>query len=1024
LSGTVEDPQGAVVPGVAVAVLNLDTALLRQTVTSDSGSYTFPLLSPGRYTVTAEREGFARLQIPGVVLNVGDRVALNIKLTIGSAQATVTVQSEAPLINESPTVATTIDRQFVGNLPLNGRSFQSLILLTPGVVLAPATGGSQAGQFSVNGQRTNSNYFTVDGVSANASMSVSGGTLISQQLAGQLPTLTAFGTTSSLVSIDALEEFKIQTSTYSAEYGRQPGGQVQLITRSGGNQFHGTGFDYVRNDIFDARNAFNTKPSAKPPLRQNQFGGTFSGPVMLPRFGEGGKSFWNGKDSTFFFFSYEGLRLLLPASQNTVVPSLRLRQIAAPAFQPFLNAYPLPTGPENMNAGVPTGSAPYQAVFSNPSGMDATSIRLDHAFSAKLAVFGRYNDTRSNSLGRNLAKLVGGVNTVRSLTVGANLLVGSAISNEFRFNWSQSRGRLNYSLDNFGGAVPVTLSQLAFGYSGPGPIRGTFNLGVPGNPSPVTLGNQYDSYQQLYNLVDNLSWTKGAHQIKAGIDYRRVAPTYGSDFYNASTYTFNEAAVVSGIPNLMFVTSNQGARPRFDNYSVYAQDSWRPSRRLTLDLGLRWELNPAPYDADGKKPVVVALKNIADLPTATLAPPNVPFYKTFYTAFAPRFGGAYLLRQKSGRETVLRAGIGMFYDLNSGSASRAFFTYPFSSFTILTGSAYPFATPPPPPPPRQVTLPIPAGNTVSAINPDLKLPYTLEWNLAVQQSLGQQQTLTISYVGSAGRRLMTTQSVNNVRPSGTRPNPNFQAINYFNNGATSDYNALQVQFQRRLSRGLQALVSYTWSHAIDSSSDEVDPGYFDRSNSSFDIRHNFTTAVRYELPTPRDNSVVRALFGKWAVNATTYVQSGAPFSVAIAGVIQQDGSQVIYFVDRVPGQPFWIDGRLNFDAFAPPPKNAQGQFLRQGTLPRNAITGRALYQINSALERQFGLSERLKLQLKWEVFNLFNHPQYVGYNTCLSCGRSSFGLPQYTLDQLLGGTSPLYQIGGNRSMQFSARLSF
>jgi hypothetical protein len=287
-------------------------------------------------------------------------------LKAGDVNATVQIVSEAPLINESAAVATTIDRQFVGNLPLNGRSFQSLILLTPGVVLTPAN--FSAGEFSVNGQRTNANYFTVDGVGANIAVTLSQGSSVSQQQAGALPGESAFGSTNNLVSVDALEEFKIQTSSYSAEYGRQPGGQIQLVTRSGGNEFHGTAFEYFRNEAFDANNWFNNANRlGRPPLRQNQFGGIFSGPVMLPRFGSGGKPYWSGRKSTFFFFSYEGQRLLLPNSDNQLVPSGRIRQAAAPALRPILNAFPTPTGPETVDAtGSPTGYAPWVMSYSNP----------------------------------------------------------------------------------------------------------------------------------------------------------------------------------------------------------------------------------------------------------------------------------------------------------------------------------------------------------------------------------------------------------------------------------------------------------------------------------------------------------------------------------------------------------------------------------------------------------------------------------------------------------------------------------
>src|SRR6266545_965721 len=420
LSGSVQDANGAVVPGTSITITNIATTLKREAATNSDGNFTVPLLPPGTYTLRAERDGFAPVQIENVLLNVGDQKALAIQLKTGDVKAQVQVISEATLINESSAVATTIDRQFVNNLPLNGRSFQSLILLTPGVVVTPAGGQPNSGQFSINGQRNNANYFTVDGVSANIGVGTSNGSIDSKQAAGSVPGLTALGTTSNLVSIDALEEFKIQTATYTAEFGRQPGGQVQLVTRSGGNEFHGTAFEYLRNEAFDANNWFNNRAGLKkPPLRQNQFGGTFSGPVFLPRFGEGDKPYWSGRNRTFFFFSYEGLRLTLPRTFNVLVPSQRLRELTPTALKPLLNIFPVPTGPETTGSGGPSGAAPFVGTGPNRSTIDATSVRIDYILSSKLTLFGRYNDAPSTIVNRSLSSLTRSKTRTRTLTLGS-----------------------------------------------------------------------------------------------------------------------------------------------------------------------------------------------------------------------------------------------------------------------------------------------------------------------------------------------------------------------------------------------------------------------------------------------------------------------------------------------------------------------------------------------------------------------------------------------------------------------------
>ncbi len=1028
LSGTVTDQNGAVVPNSNVTIVSDATGLKRDAVTNDEGYFTVPLLQPGTYTVRAQHDGFKIVQVDSVVLNVGDQKTLQLPLQTGTVSETVNITGDAPLINESPAVATVIDRKFVGNLPLNGRSFQSLILLTPGVVIIQ-TGSGDAGQFSVNGQRNNANYFTVDGVSANTGVTNSAGDssqTFSQKLAGTLPNLTALGTTASLVSIDALEEFKLQTSTYSAEFGRQPGGQVQLVTRSGTNQFHGTVFDYFRNDIFDARNWFNKVPAAKPPLRQNQFGGTFSGPVRVP-------GLYNGRNKTFFFASYEGLRLRLPVAANTIVPSLRLRQLTAPALRPFMDMISLPTGPETTtNTGSPSGFAPFVGSYSSPSSFDATSVRLDHIVNSKLTLFGRYSQTPSSSLTRVLMAVAGDRNNTHTITIGTDQFLTPRLNNQLRANWTSSRGRRTDSLDNFGGAVPIDPSLLLLGYNGPGPAWGRFFLSLPGQPKVIIadVGTEVDTYQRQINLVDNISWVRGAHQFKFGFDYRRLAPTYGPSPYNPSLQILSQAGLTSGTLDFFSIVARQGARPRFDNYSLYAQDSWRTSRRLTLDLGLRWELNPAPHDADGKAPAVVAISSINELQTATLSPSATPFYRTLYTAFAPRVGFSYQLRQTSW-QTMLRGGFGVYYDLGTGEAITGFGVYPFVTSSFL--SNVPFPVPPAQAqPPGFPTLMLPTNNLLYGLNPNLVLPYTLQWNFALQQSLGGNQSLSLSYVASAGRRLLTTQRLNQIPPGGnSRPNPNFGNINYTYNGPTSNYQALQAQFQRRLSHGLQALVNYTWSHAIDEVSSEIVPGTVQRGNANFDVRHNFNAAISYDVPRFKAGPVLSLLFRDWSLYSVVYAQSGQPFDVVAGQLTLSDGTQVSIRPDRVPGMPFWINDpavpggrKLNRAAFQLPPfiSGSSSIFARQGTLGRNVITGKNIYQLNMALGRKFNLSERWYLQFKWEVFNVFNHPQFSGYNTTLSSG--TFGIPTSTLDRTLGGMNSLYQIGGARSMQFSMKLGF
>jgi len=356
LTGRVTDPSKALISDAKTTAINTGTNFRYETRTNSSGEYYLTNLPPGPYQLEIEKPGFKKLIKPDVTLHVQDGIEIDFEMALGSGSETVTVQAGAPLMNtESATVSTVIDHTFVGNIPLNGRSFQTLIMLTPGVVVT-TTAFDDQGQFSVNGQRADGNYFTVDGVSAN--FGVAGYLPLVQSGGGALPALSASGGTNSLVSVDAMQEFRIQTSSFAPEFGRTPGGQISIVTRSGTNSFHGTLFEYFRNDMLDAKDWFaNFNHLKKPQERQNDFGGVFGGPIS--------------KNKTFFFFSYEGLRVRQPATQQTNVPCDstclvfgNARAMAMPAMQPFLNAYSIPNGPEvfkpcapNVNGCLPPASS-------------------------------------------------------------------------------------------------------------------------------------------------------------------------------------------------------------------------------------------------------------------------------------------------------------------------------------------------------------------------------------------------------------------------------------------------------------------------------------------------------------------------------------------------------------------------------------------------------------------------------------------------------------------------------------------
>ena len=1013
LSGTVSDPNGAAVVGAQVTVTNAGTGLKRQATTSGVGAFTIPLLPPSTYTVLVENQGFTPAEIRDLVLNVNDNVSLNIELKLGQVGATVDVKSNASLIDESAAVSTVVDRQFVGNLPLNGRSFQSLITLTPGIVLTKTT-GANPGQFSVNGQRANANYFTVDGVGAN--IDIGAVSVLNQTAAGTVPGLSAFGSTSNLVSIDALQEFKIQTSTYAPEFGRSPGAQVQILTRSGTRDFKGALFEYVRNDKLDATDWFvNANPLLrKPPLRQNDFGGVVGGPIF--------------RKTTFFFFSYEGLRLRQPQVATVEVPSLSLRQSAVAPVQPYLNAFPIPNGPTAAN-----GLATLSASYSNPSTLNATSLRIDHIFNQKTTFFARYNYAPSQTVSRatgntgTLSNLIATKKDTQTLTAGVTTAFSTQVINEFRANYSRAVGRGSQSLDNFGGAVVPANSLLFPSFAAPDRSRVIFSLSYSTRPG-FNVGRIADHLQRQFNLVDSVSLSQGPHQLKLGVDYRRLMPVFGPQDYLQNGIFANSAQVQSGMPAFVTISAQQSAHPLFTNFSAFVQDTWKATRRLTLTYGLRWEINPPPTEAHGNDPFT--LVDLANPSTLALAPRGTPLYKTTYNNFAPRLGFTYQLREDPKRMTVVRGGFGIFYDVGNGETGNSFTSFPFMSPSkTLTGVSFPISEASAAPNPFGVA---PVDVSIEVSDPNLKLPRIYQWNFGVEQSLGTNQTISASYVGAIGRRLLRRTSLRGI-PS------NFFQVSVTRNDATSDYHALQLQFQRSLSRGLQALVSYTWSHSIDDASDEVLGADRGRGSSDSDVRHAFSAGLTYNIPSPSANKAIKAIAGNWSIDTIIHSQSATPINLVGRAAQNINGVLTMARPNLVEGIPLYIidptapGGKRFNDAVDPSRPGCKGPFCpppvgQQGTLGRNVLLGFPVNQVDFALRRRFSLLERLKLQLKGEAFNIFNHPNFGDPNNTLTSalfGRSTTmygrGLGAGGIN---GGFNPLYQLGGARSIQFSVRLEF
>ena len=1017
IRGSVIDPAGAVVPRATVRLTDIDRGTQGEVATGNTGWYTFVGIRPGHYRMEVEKSGFRLVHLTGITVNVQDNLEQNFRLALGSASEAITVVANAANLNTTDaTVSTVVDQAFVENLPLNGRSFQTLIMLTPGVVVSQTAIDNQ-GQFSVNGQRADANYFTVDGVSAN--FGVTGYPPLLQAAGGALPALSAGGGTNSLVSVDAMQEFRVQTSSFAPEFGRAPGGQISIATRTGTNAFHGTLFEYFRNDILDANDWFsNFNHLPKPEERQNDFGGVFGGPIL--------------RDKTFFFLSYEGLRLRQPGTQETVVPDTASRHVQTPAgisISPYLNAYPLANGAE-----LGSGLAQCNAGFSNPSSLDAYSVRLDRLVNSKLTLFGRYNYSPSSlvqrgPMGAALSTTSSLSSAVHTLTLGFTQLFTPVISNEVRANYSNHRVSSKYALDHFGGAVPAPDSVLF--PSGFSSASSFFELLILGAGNYIQGKYGIDEQRQI-NFIDNLAITTGSHQLKFGVDYRWLAPfssplSYGQ-FGEFSGMSTSPGEALSGTALVAESLAIQSNALLARNFSVYGQDTWKITPRLTATYGFRWDINlPLKGKNSANDPFTVTGLN--DPATTALAPRGTPLYQTTYGNVAPRFGLAYQLHEGSEWDSVLRAGFGFFYDLGYGSLGGVSSYFPYEAVKIIAPAEFPLSPPDAAPPPFSTSPPVP---TIIVADPHLRLPRTYQWNVALEQSLKSTQSLSLTYVGAVGRDLLRVADGVNV-------NQDFGLIALTENTATSDYHALQVKFERRLSHGLRALGSYTFSHSIDSASTDTftfngnSPGLninsnVDRGNSNFDIRHSFTVGVTYNPPSPEWSKVARVTLGGWSMDTFILARSAPPVDL-IGATEPFSAASLVFRPNVIPGVRLVLDGPqypggkiFNSAAFTAPPAGQQGDFAR------NVLRGFGAAQVDIAFQRQFHLTEKFQLRFRGEFFNIFNHPNFGPPTDNLT--SPLFGYSTQTLASSLGsggtngGFNPLFQIGGPRSIQLALKLQF
>jgi len=974
LSGLIRDPSGAAIQHASVSIVQDETGFRRSGESLSNGGFLIASLQPGTYKVTVKKEGFQTVVQFGVKVDVAQPTRVDFTLPIGNMHETITVQSSPNTIRgtEDASVGTLVGREWIDRLPLNGRGLLSLMELAPGTVVTPATRG-EAGQFSVDGQRPNSNYFTVDGISVNTG--VSGGGLPAQVTGGALPGMTAFGSYHNLVSLEALDEFRVQTSSAVSEFGRLPGAQVSLSTRAGSNELHGSFYYYFRNKVADANDWFTNRLGVpRQPLGLNDPGATLGGPIK--------------KNRTFFYLSYEEMHIRQPMAWRTALPSLEFRRSAASWAQPVMALFPTPNG-----QALTPGLTEWTGLSSHASSLHAGSARVDHSLTSRITLFGRYNEAPSKAEFGMIETSNLSLGS-RSVTGGLNAMLAPNLIQDLRFNYLNSTASAYWSLADGTTIAPCYLRQVTFTLTFTDVCEAFFRFSIAG-VAQLAAGSESDHEQQQWNVVETLSWHKGSHQFRFGADYRRLVPVRRSNGSSINAIAESLDSLVTGQGLWFAIVRPDQVRSLLQDVSLFAQDTWKLGSRLTLSYGVRWDLNPAPKTT---------------LPLYGLESPAPGFGKAEQQAiwnlrltnFAPRVGAAYRVT-RSGR-TVVRAGIGIYYDSTMSVGADLVNGGPFN-VTVYNNPASLGAS--------LVSMVLGYGYV-----PGLRPPLVWQWNGSLEHALTNNDTLAIRYVGSAGRHLLRREMGD---PQGTGGSVRFVLAT--NNGR-SDYHGLHVEYRRKLADRFQASGAYAWGHSIDNSSSDA-ALYFvgaglgaagDKGNSDFDVRHVINGTLTYER-------------AHWAIDGIVRARSGFPVNVVNTETYLGIAYANVFRPDVVPGKPLWITDaaapggkRLNPAAFATSTEQLQGN------LGRNAIIGFGMWQLDMAMRREFRLRDKRRIEVRLEGFNLTNH---ANLGDPLRYRNSPlFGQSASMLNLMLGsgspgsGLTPMLQTGGPRSFQAVFRFRF
>jgi hypothetical protein len=1026
ISGTVKDSTGAVVPGAKVVVLNEETGMARTTETVSEGRYSAPSLSPGNYRVTGTREGFQAEIRNGIGLSVGREAVVDLTLTIGAVSQALEVQGEAPLVETSTaTLGSLVDDNMIRALPLNGRSYDQLAELQPGVITAspgPTAGAPfPAGtgeRFSVGGGRPNANNFLLDGTNINDHANGTPG-----------------GAAGTNLGVDTILEFKIYTSAYKAEFGHSDGGVVSAITRSGTNAFHGTAFEYIRNSVLDARNFFDVG-SSPPSFRRNQFGGVIGGPIR--------------KDKTFFFVGYEGLRQALGTTQIATVPTAQSRQgilptgtvTVNPSILPVLNFYPLPNGP-----GFGDGTAEFISAPTVVTNEDNLTARVDHQLTSKTSIFGRYvldQDNLNDPL--SLPTEVQTSSTRRQYaTVQANSVLTTNVVNNFRFAFNRSRD----SFDQL--AVPAAPSQLDII---PGQALGTFQIGAvetAGGRALTMLGSTTGQGAYLWDFnifetADDLNYVIGKHAIKLGVDVQRMR----DNIVNASglngTYTWTSfSSFLAGTPSTLSVATPAGVPAywglRQTLIGAYIQDDYRVSSRLTLNLGFRWETVTDPVSANGQMSLLPS-------PASTSTVVSDHFFGIGKKNFEPRLGLAWRLNDSG--KTIIRAGGGIYHnEILPWAYGVQIKNPPF--FNTLNISNPPF------PNGYQILGTATQGlTTLNIMAPFEKTPVTDQYTVSIQQQISKNTVLQVAYAGNRGNHLETETEADSpiptILPDGQafypagapRRNTAFNGIRYYQMDGNSIYNSGTISYRRQSSSGLDGQIFYTFAKSTDvatnvSAGESVrspnillDPEdrNLDWGLSELDIRNAVGFNFSYRLPFRVDSNFLGVLVNHWTLDGIGTFTSGQPFTARLSTAVSRNLSSVLAerpnlnpgFSNNptsgttagcagIPaGQPLQTATRW-FDpcAFSLP---AAGTY---GNVGRDTLIGPGIENVNVALEKTFKPTEKISTTFRAEMFNMLNH--------------TNLGLPNTSALTSAGAPNPAagvitYTTTSSRQIQFGLRIGF